>query len=675
MRTGINRKRILLYAIILFVSVASCMIRYPDFTTTLWSASDTNYQCLMNAKAMIEADEGTVSYIPLITFSEETDYGLEYSSGAFDRRTGKYFYYISFPSFPFLVFVYFLKITGLAVNEVSLYIFCSILFCISVLMVVRLFVTLFSEKLSEYWIAFVTGTTYMFSFEIMHSLGLTYWGQNWYMIIYPILFVAFVEIERKKNLKLNDLLIFLTLGFVLLQTEWSGYFALFAFWIVSMYRYFKRKESKYFYLMIWIPVEVITAIILFVILRTDLVGFQEFVNVIRQRTAGRSRISDYSFFAVEKSLLFSFGNMMVVTAIYTVWLIIYNFKNRKKVPAKNEAVETIILFLVPLLENHLFTNHALTYSMDKMKWYFVINLILLYSISGLISIRYAKKIVVYTMGSAMMVSLFSYLLIENSYRWNDDRLKASSELERFIDVNYNDNVLGQLGSNSVWGYSKMLFGHGIVKETSMCSLIKRANDHSRRFAVALNDLDLSYTQKWYSSAIIYDTEKKKYTVAGSIWNQYYDKIDDLEYLRDAYFVDIFVNNFENHVQRITFRQEDTIEEKRIQIDQHMKNYDRNTNVVYFITEVDHIPSLIIVDDQNSGEWLSGVSTERNRLMFLNTDGNKELLQDAKQLSSNGINAEVTDLFIEGDFIYVDLDTDQITEYSYPNAISIIYEED
>ena len=103
-----------LFGVVLFLlcmlvaGIVSCVIRYPDFDTTLWSASDTNYQCLMNAKAMLEADEETPAFLPLITFSEETDHGLEYSSGAFDRKTGKYFYYVSFPAFlansrPFLL--------------------------------------------------------------------------------------------------------------------------------------------------------------------------------------------------------------------------------------------------------------------------------------------------------------------------------------------------------------------------------------------------------------------------------------------------------------------------------------------------------------------------------------------------------------------------------------------
>lgn len=675
MRTDRNRKNIWLYIVVLFVSAVSCMIRYPDFETTLWSASDTNYQCLMNAKAMLEADEEAISFLPLITFSEDTDYGLEYSSGAFDQETGRYFYYISFPSFPFIAFTLFLKITGLAVNEVSLYIFCSILFCISAFVVVRLFVIIFSDKLSEPCIAFITGTTYLFSYEIMHSMGLTYWGQNWYMIFFPLLSMEFFQMERLDRPEFKNYLLFAVLGFLLLQTEWSGYFALFAFWVVSVIRLIKNKERKYMYIAIVIVAEVMISAMLFVVLRANVVGFQEFINVIKQRTAGRSRISDYSFFAVEKSLLYSFGNSIVLTAAYAVWMTLHNLMNKKRISVKKESITVFVLFFVPILENHIFMNHALTYSMDKMKWYFVIHFILMCIVSELVCLKNAKKIIFYSMGCVMMVSLFSYLFVENNYRWRDERLKASSELEQFIDMNYGDNVLGQLGDSSVWGYSKMLFGHGIVKETTINSMIKRANEFHKRYAVALNDFDLSYTQKWYSSAIVYDTETGKYIVAGSIWNQFHDKINDLGYLEDAQSVDICVNSFDNFVKRITFQKDSTLEEKMTLIYHLMNCYDLQENIIYFVAETEQVPSLIMADNQNLGEWLSGVSLERNRLIFLNTDGNKELLYNAKQLSANSIDADIIDIFTEGDFIYVDLETDQIMEYSYPNTISIIYEED
>lgn len=697
-----KRKNIslLLYAVLLAAGIVSCVIRYPDFETTLWSASDTNYQCLMNAKAMLEADEGTLSFLPLITFSEDTDYGLEYSSGAFDQKTGKYFYYVSFPAFPFAALTLFLRVTGLAVNETSLYLFCSILFCISLLVTVRFFLTIFDSEtaddiarcmaagrndsilhklglysgLDKCCIAFMTGITYLCSVEIMHSQGLTYWGQNWYMIFFPVLCTLFLKIERTEKPAGKDYGVFLIFGLLLLQTEWSGYFALFAFWIVSLFRLVKRREKKYFCLVVGMAAETVVSALAFVLVNAGLVGFSEFMSVILQRAEGRSRTAEYAVFAVEETLLYSFGGMLILLGGYLIWLAVYRIGNRRRIFMGKKYLSLLLILVIPVLENHLFTNHALRYSMDRMKWYFVLNFILLYVILELIDLKYARLIIGYTTTIVMGLCLCAYLLIENDYRWNDERLKASRELEQYIEANYNDNVLGQLGNESVWGYSKLLFGHGILKEASIDRLIDRAAEFHKRYAVALNDLDLSYTQKWYSSAVIYDLLEEKYIITGSLCDQYLDRMNDLAYLQYAEYVDMYIGNYHGTAQRIEFPRDSTMKEKEELVGQFVQGCDREGGLVYFVSETGNIPRLFTVHNVNEGEWTGGVNPYRNRLIFVKTEGNSDLLDHAVALCSDALEAEIVDIWSEGDFIYVDLETDKILDFSYPNAISARYEE-
>lgn len=695
-----DKENLLLYTVLLVVSIISCVIRYPDFDTTLWSASDTNYQCLMNAKAMLEADEEALSFLPLITFPEDTDYGLEYSSGAFDQKTGKYFYYVSFPAFPFVALTFFLRLTGLAVNETSLYLLCSILFCISLLVTVRLFLTIFDSKVSgdfarrlaangnrgflhrvglhsgmdKRCIVFVTGITYLCSVEIMHSQGFTYWGQNWYMVFFPILCTLFLKIERTEEPTGKDYGVFLIFALLLLQTEWSGYFALFAFWIVSLFRLVGRREKKYLYLVVGMAAETIVSVLVFVGVNAGLVGFSEFISVILQRAEGRSRSAEYAVFAVEEALIYSFGGMLILIAGYLVWLAVYRIGNRKRILTGKKYLSLLLIFIIPVLENHLFTNHALRYSMDRMKWYFVLNFILLYVISGLMDLKYARLIIGYVTSVVMGLSMCSYLFVDNEYRWNDERLKGSKELERYIETNYGDNVLGQLGNESVWGYSKLLFGHGILKGTSIDQLIDRAAKFHKRYAVALNDLDLSYTQKWYSSAVIYDLFEKKYIVTGSLSNQYLDKMNDLAYLINAEYVDLYTDDYCGTAQRIMFPRNSTMEEKEELVGQFLQGCDGEEGLVYFISETENIPRLFTVQNVNEGEWTRGVNPYRNRLIFVKTEGNAALLNHAAVLCSGDLEAEVIEIWSEGDFIYADLETDKILGFSYPNAISARYEE-
>lgn len=97
-------------------------------------------------------------------------------------------------------------------------------------------------------------------------------------------------------------------------------------------------------------------------------------------------------------------------------------------------------------------------------------------------------------------------------------------------------------------------------------------------------------------------------------------------------------------------------------------------LVYFIAETEKVPRLFTVQDVNEGEWSGGVNSYRNRLILVKTKGNTALLDQAVILSANGIDAEVAGIWSEGDFIYVDLETENILDFSYPNAISVRYEE-
>ena len=96
--------------------------------------------------------------------------------------------------------------------------------------------------------------------------------------------------------------------------------------------------------------------------------------------------------------------------------------------------------------------------------------------------------------------------------------------------------------------------------------------------------------------------------------------------------------------------------------------------VYFTAEARSVPHLISVQNLSEGEWTAGVNPYRNRLIFWKSVGNENLLDGAETLVSGGVEAKVENVWSEGYYIYVDLTTDNILDFSYPNAISVRYEE-
>lgn len=667
--------RVLLQRMVfIFICIAACILRYPDFDTALWKASDTNYQCLMNVKAMSEADAEAHKWLPLITFSDETDYGLEYSSGGFDMATGKYFYYVSFPMFTFDVLFLFFLITGLPINIQFLYAFCSILFCISLVLIMKLFGLLFNRSMKHINVEGFVGIFYIFSTEIMQSMGLTYWGQNWYMIFFPAMCIAFVNwLENKKR---RDAVIFMIMSFFILQTEWTGYFAVAAFGIVCLYSYRKSKEKKYFWLMAGVGIEVVAALLVYIVPNISVVGIKQFIAIMTERFVGRTRTSDYSVLTFLEALMSSFGVLLIILAILIVWAVIARVDIKGNLKKQKYLKLAFIVMVFPLAENIIFMNHALEYSMDRMKWFYVFIVLALILADSLADVRASRIIISYIAVIAAVLNLGCYRLLDNEYIWKDERLKASKELQACIEWNYSDNVLGQLGTNSVWGYSKLLFHQGIEGNTSINLLKDEAVRLNKRYAVALNDLDLCYTQKWYSSAIIYDNQKNEYNIVGSLANQYDEKMNDLYYLKYADYIYVFVNSFGNLDNRVDFDAGMNVQQKIEKIYKIAGQYNLSEDILYYMTTVAEVPELITVDMQDTGEWRNGISEDRNCLIFKNTAGNRDALLDAKKINCVQKEAVVSKCYVKEDFIYMELEQNpniDINDFAFPNPVEIVSE--
>ena len=161
--------------------------------------------------------------------------------------------------------------------------------------------------------------------------------------------------------------------------------------------------------------------------------------------------------------------------------------------------------------------------------------------------------------------------------------------------------------------------------------------------------------------------------AGSLDNQYLDRMNDLAYLQNAGWIDVYTEGYHGNAQRILFPSNSTMKEKETLVSRFLQEQGIE-ELVYFIAETEKVPRLFTVQDVNEGEWSGGVNSYRNRLILVKTKGNTALLDQAVILSANGIDAEVAGIWSEGDFIYVDLETENILDFSYPNAISVRYEE-
>lgn len=670
-----KRKIAIFYIVFIFVFIISCIVRLPRFEKTAWTSSDTNYQCLMNVMAMEELKGKVDISLPLITFADQTDLGIEYSSGAKDKNNNGYFYYISFPKMPFKFLFNIYSIFHLDINEYSLYVISNILFLISAIFNILLFGIIFKKYDMQANAIFLVGGMYIFSTEIMHSMGLLYWGHSLYMVFFPLLCI-FLLLWKENQKVFYEILVVLT-SFVLLQTEWSAYFVVTALLVFFIYKVIKYKKQIYRRFLAELVACVLVNIFLYVFDCIRVVGFHNFVSVMRQRFVGRTRITDYTIKQQANNVFNSFGILIIILFVFCIIELYSCIKNKKEktilIKSLFENRFWIFFFAFPLLENALLVNHAQTYSMDRMKWFYVLCLLIMIIYMRLKEKRDVKVFSNCVIATCLLLNLFGYSFVNNSYRWIDERLENNKVMVTYLEKYLDDSVMGQSGINGVWGYSKILFDKGIYPSVDIEYLKEQANYYGKKYAILLNDYDVCYTQKWYSSAIIYNHETKTYKIVGNFSNQYVEKKNDLYYLKFAESINIYNNNYDELVTVIEFDEDDDLNAKLSKINEWIMHSELNQSHLFYSAETKEIPQVVVADNQTSGVWDKGVDVNSGKIIFVNTIEYQSILSNAKYISDGETIYEIQNVENIGDFIYVTviIDSNNILKFKYPNTIEII----
>ena len=653
--------------VILLFFIITCFIRHPNFDEAVWKSSDTNYQCLMNVSAMQQTNRLSGKILPIITYSDGTDYGLEYSSGVLDKVSHQYFYYVSFPAFPYVILKFYFDITALPISVEALFIFCNILYGLALWFTISMFQYLLSEKISDNIIVFVSGMTFCCSTEIMHSLGLTYWGHNWYMLFFPLLVIAFME-YIKSDTKKNKLMLLIFL-FLIMQTDWTGYLVV---GIILLLLIFQNKGKNIFRMCMAVVGEMFISVMIYLLPNIHVVGKTELINALMLRAEGRMRNIEYSIYDRWIVLLQSFGILLFICIFIFVWCVL----ERKEVKFIKEGIRenkiSIALFTIPILENFILSNHAMTYSMDRMKIYYILCFIILLMMR-VIKDNYAiKNLMILLIAFCMLINLGAYRFIDNSYLWNDDRLEDSRILAEYIMDNFDDSAMGQLGSDSVWGYSKLLFGKGIEKNSTTDSIDLRAKNLNKRYAISLNGVNLSNTQYWYTSAVIHDLEKDDYTIIGTIPNQYDALFDDFAFLKYFEKITVYKNGFADEMVTLNDEYIRKADDLEVYLE-NVYNDDSDGKTLYYIAHAQKIPSIIKLSNITQNEWERGIDYNNNRVIVDKSNSNMELFENAKSFIVNNDEILIKGVQIDQNYIFITLDqTSEVNlkEMEYPNNIEV-----
>lgn len=162
--------------------------------------SDATWYTLLTIEAYDQNPISVHKFLPINIFGDESNKFINNEPSLVNDRYGNN-YYISFSPVGFVALYLFMKLFRLPINELSLYTFNSILCGISLILLIKLFKSIFSNNIDEKYIVLSTTLLYLFQNEIMHSHGITYWHQSIFQVMLILQILMFIEYKNKKKEK------------------------------------------------------------------------------------------------------------------------------------------------------------------------------------------------------------------------------------------------------------------------------------------------------------------------------------------------------------------------------------------------------------------------------------------------------------------------------------------
>lgn len=476
----LNIITLLLLSVVLVVFVS--VMKYPKGDVN-FTNSDATYHTLLTMQAYDETPISVHKFLPIVTLGGETDKNIPWGATVADSQ-GNY-YYTSFSPAGYVLPYLFCKIFFLPINEMSLYIFNSVLFFVSAFLVGVLVLKIFSDKKSPLFLSIVAVFIYILTPETLISMGIVYWHQSIMQVTLLVQLIAFIDIYKFKKGK-RSIILFLIMSFINPYIEWTGYVAnvgyALAFVIIN------RKDIK-----IGMKKAMGMAGVTFLSFMMLTVHYGSTINPVEygyalvERFLSRSITERYSYLQLLTGYLDSFFLVLCLVGIlFIVTTLIYKGFSWIKLSVfwSNKIIFAVTLF--PVFENILMKEHAVLYTFDRMKLIFIL-LLIICDFVCLISekITYKKLSIICLVIAIVGVSNYSIHTIERIWEANfkaENKLLADYCTKKYTPEN---SIYGMENLN-VRGYANLLFKRAIYEFSDYEKTIKIAESNGKRYALSIS---------------------------------------------------------------------------------------------------------------------------------------------------------------------------------------------
>lgn len=476
----LNIITLLLLSMVLVVFTS--VIKYPEGDVN-FTNSDATYHTLLTMQAYDETPVSVHKFLPIVTLGGETDKNIPWGATVPDSQ-GNY-YYTSFSPAGFALPYLFCKIFFLPINEMSLYIFNSVLFFASAFLVGVLVLKIFCDKKSPLFLSIIAVFLYILTPETLISMGIVYWHQSIMQVTLLLQLIAFVDIYKFKKGKYSTIL-FLVMSFINPYIEWTGYVANvgYALAFVAINRKDIKTGIKKAMCMAGVS---FLSFMMFTVHYCSTINPVEYVYALVKRFIERSVTEKYTYLHLLMGYLDSFTLILfLICILFVVLTLIYKGFDWIKLSMfwSNKVIFAVALF--PVLENVIMKQHSIIYTYDRMKLIFIL-LLIICDFVCLISekITYKKLSIICLVITVVGVSNYSIHTIERIWEANfkaENKLLADYCTKKYTPEN---SVCGMEDFN-VRGYTNLLFKRSIYEFSDYEKIIKIAESNGKQYALSIS---------------------------------------------------------------------------------------------------------------------------------------------------------------------------------------------
>lgn len=468
-------------AVITVIGVAVGKYRSGDIN---YLNSDATWHTLLTIQCYDETPARVHKFLPIVSLGAPEDKFILWGATISDMK-GNY-YYTSFSPVSFFSAYLFIKIFHLPICEKSLYIFNTFLYAVStILFLIFLYYVMLKGKtpFKIITVLFTGLISYVFSPELFHGMGMTYWAQSLMQVNLLIQLLAFYLWQTEDSKKAQ--VIFYIMCVLNPYTEWTGYVANAGFVLAVLFQHKKGDGIKKLLASIGIIIGLtMLSLALFILHFISVVNVKDFFYVVKMRFFARNTASlplKNGLKSLLKGYLKSFYVLWILAACFVIWNIIQN----GKIEFRYRIMMLVLLF--PLFENVIMLEHAVSYTFDRMKLSFYLAFMIAELVMQILETAKRKILaagIIMSMTLLCGIKNYSHYVKDTSYVWESDYREKNQRFANMINTEYADSIITTDGY--VRGYLNLLFHRGIYEYSSLEQAISMAKEKNKTYAIIFN---------------------------------------------------------------------------------------------------------------------------------------------------------------------------------------------